>query len=151
MVHRAEADQEIARFGEGLDALHRAVRHVRGALAFPVEKCDVCAFRDEVQDHLDVSSCGGVVQRRPPLVVPSIDVGATLLHQILNRRQESRGMVPVVVCGESLTVSCARGRVQRRDGRAPDGNGRQPGDVLDLATLLVADTWSTPGACGSVC
>ena len=117
----AELLEQRERFRERLDALHRAVRHVRGRLALAVDGLHVGALRDEVLDHLDVAARRRVVQRGVALVVDGVDVGVELLDQVLRPRPASRS----ARSGASWRRSLRRSRRRPRPGAAAR-RGRRP-------------------------
>src|SRR3990172_9348129 len=91
VVLGSEAHQKFQRFRKRLRPLHRAVRHVGGGLTLAVHRLHVGALRNEVQNHLDVASGGGVVEGGSALVVAGVHVGPTLLDQVLDGGGGSRG------------------------------------------------------------
>ena len=74
-------------------------------MTFAVHRGHVGAFRDKIFDQRDISSRGGVVKRRIPLMVPRVDVRAARFDEKPNAGQKPGRMVAMLVCGESLPVT----------------------------------------------
>jgi len=124
VVHRPQAYEQIPSFGKGLNPLHRSIRHVGGALSFPIQERRIRALGYEVFDHLHVSSGSCIVERRHSLVIAGIHIGPTFLHEIFYSGHEPRRVVSMIVRREALTEAGTRGGVKRRHGRPTFGDLR---------------------------
>src|ERR1041385_4827028 len=81
VVLGSEFFEQRQRLGARLDALHRAVRHVRRRLALAIDGFDVGALRDQILNHLDVAARRRVVQGGVALVVRGVHVGVQILDE----------------------------------------------------------------------
>src|SRR3954467_14910094 len=115
VVLRAHAFEQLDRLRERADALNRAVGHVHRRLALAVDLLYVGAFRDEIENHLVIAACRGVVDRGVAVVVLGVDVQADFFDEELHRRQHAGRRMMMVVGGEAFPVALAGGGEQRRD------------------------------------